>query len=201
MMKTTTTGRRRRPASRRVRIAASVAVTAATAAVAGSNVYASWTSSANDSSGTYSAATVTSTFSTGGNAFSTSVSNMLPGDFSVGYTALQNTGSVSQAFAGVVSDNGGALADAGGLQVTVDSCSVAWVEGACSGTAGTLVATTDVATGSAINYGSLAAGTSKYLKVRIELPNDAAASFQGSSAVVSISATGSTAAGSDRSNG
>jgi hypothetical protein len=38
--------RRRRPAARRTRIAASLAVTAATAAVAGNNVYASWTSSA-----------------------------------------------------------------------------------------------------------------------------------------------------------
>lgn len=191
----------RRRQSRALRLAASVAVTAVTAAVAGSNVYASWTSSASDSSGTYSAATVTSAFSTGGSAFSTSVANMLPGDYSVGYTALQNTGSVSQTFTGVVSDNGGALADAGGLQITVDACSVAWSEGACSGTLTNLVAKTDVANGSAIGYGSLAAGASRYLKVRVELPSDADASFQGDSAVVSISATGTTAAGSDRSNG
>ena len=197
----TTTARRRRPASLRTKLVASAAITAATAAVAGSNVYASWTSSASDASGTYSAATVTSAFSTGGSAFSTSVSNMLPGDYSIGYTSLQNTGSVTQAFAGVVSDNGGALADAGGLQITVDACSVAWADGACSGTTSSLLAKTDVAAGSAISYGSLASGADKHLRVRVELPSDAADSFQGDSAVVSISATGSTAAGSDRSNG
>ncbi|HVF06093.1 MAG TPA: hypothetical protein VNA20_14725 [Frankiaceae bacterium] len=202
-MTITSRSRRRRPASRGVRLAASVAITAATAAVAGSNVYASWTSSASDASGTYSAATVTSSFSTGGSAFSTSVSNMLPGDYSVGYTSLQNTGSVTQAFTGAVGDNGGALADAGGLQITVDSCSVAWTEadGTCSGTTTSLVAKTDVANASAISYGSVAAAASKHIKVRVELPSDAADSFQGDSAVVTITATGSTAAGSDRSAG
>ena len=196
----TQAGRRRAP-SRRTRLAASVAVTAATAAVAGSNVHASWTSSASDASGTYTAATVTSSFSTGGSAFSTSVDNMLPGDYTVGYTSLQNTGSVSQAFGGAVGDNGGGLAAPGGLQITVDACSVAWAGGACSGTQSALVATTDVATHSPISYGSLAAGGATHLRVRIELPSDAAESFQGESAVVSISATGTTAAGSDRTAG
>ena len=197
----TTPARRRRPASRATKIAASAVLTAATAAVAGSNVHASWTSSASDASGAYSAATVTSAFSTGGSAFSTSVDNMLPGDYSIGYTALQNTGSIPQTFSGAVSDDGGALADPGGLQITVDSCSVAWADGACSGTQANLVAKTDVANAPAISYGSLAAGGAKYLKVRVELPADAADSFQGDSAVVSVSATGTTAAGSDRSAG
>lgn len=197
----TPSARRRRPASRATRLAASAAITAATAAVAGSNVHASWTSSATDSSGTYSAATVTSAFSTGGNAFSTSVSDMLPGDYSVGYTALRNTGSVPQTFTGAVSDDGGALADPGGLRISVDACSVAWADGACSGTATALVAATDVASAPAIAYGLLAAGDATYLKVRVELPADADESFQGTSAVVSVSATGATAAGSDRSAG
>ncbi len=196
----------KRRISGRQKLVAAAGITAAAASLLGSGIYASWSSSSGISSGTYDAATVGSSFTdTGTNAFSTPVSNMVPGDYTVHYTDLNNAGSVGQEFTGSV-DGTGALAGTGGLTVAVASCSTSWdqSDGSCSdgGTITPLLPETEVATTPDVTYGQIPAGSSLHLKVTVTLPSDAPSSLAGSSGSVTLHETaGISAGGSDRSAG
>jgi hypothetical protein len=192
--------------SGRKKLAAAAGITAVAASLLGSGIYASWSSSGAVSSGTYDAATVGSSFTdTGTNAFSTPVSNMVPGDYTVHYTDLNNAGSVGQQFTGSV-DGTGALAGTAGLTVAIDSCSTSWdqTDGTCSGggTITPLLAQTEVTTTPDVTYGQIAARSSLHLKVRVTLPSDAPSALAGAEGTVTLHETaGISANGSDRSAG
>jgi hypothetical protein len=180
-----------------------VALTAGTVAVAavavGAGVYASWNTTGNLTTGTYSAASVTSSFaSTGTTAFSAAISNMVPGDYAVRYADLHNTGSVALTFS-LSSSGSGTLTDA--LALTVYKCATAYDgDGLCGGdddgtevTSGTAVAQDDLA------LGSVAANGHVYLKMVATLPSDAdQATYQGTSGTITLTETGVAASGTAR---
>ncbi|MDQ1748093.1 MAG: hypothetical protein QOD07_2356 [Frankiaceae bacterium] len=196
----------RRRVSGRKKAVAALGITAAAASLLGSGIYASWSTSSAIASGSYNAATAGSSFSeTGTNAFDTAVSNMVPGDYTVHYTDLNNDGSVAQQFTGAV-DGVGALAGSGGLTVAIDSCSSSWnqADGSCgnSGSVTAVLPATEVSATPAVTFGQISGGSSMHLKVTITLPSDAPSRLAGATGTVTVHETaGISATGSDRSAG
>lgn len=205
-MSTYSTQRSKRRLSTRQKLLAGAALTAAAASLLGTGIYASWSTSDAISAGSYGAATDGSAFSdTGNHAFVTPVANMVPGDYTVHYTDLQNLGSVTQTFTGSVTGVG-ALAGAGGLTIAVDSCSTSWdqSDGSCSdsGTVTSVLSTTSVSDTPSLDFGQIDATSAQHLKVTITLPAGAASTLSGTSGTVTLHETaGISASGSDRSAG
>ncbi len=86
-----------------------------------------------------------------------------------------------------------------GLQLGIQSCSVAWTGSTCSGTSHTVVpAGSAVGMINLANPFSLAAGATDYLSVTISLPTTADNSFQGKSASLSLVFTGTQRTGTTR---
>lgn len=195
-----------RSLSTRQKLLAGAAITAVAASVLGTGIYASWSTGDAISSGTYSAATDGSAFSdTGTNAFDTPVSNMVPGDYTVHYTDLQNLGSVTQTFTGSATGTG-ELAGAGGLTIAVDSCATSWdqSDGSCSdsGSVSSVLSTTPVADSPSLDFGQIDGGGTRHLKVTITLPPDADSSLSGASGAVTLNETAGISANvGDRSAG
>ncbi|MDP9101367.1 MAG: hypothetical protein M3N21_04380 [Actinomycetota bacterium] len=187
-------------------VSSTTAIAAAATALVGAGAFAAWTSTSTSTTGSLTAATVTHTNAdTNGTTFTTALTNMLPGDFLYRYRTLTNTGSVSQTFTGATSGTG-TLAGTGGLELKVDSCTVAWTTVAgvstCTGTITPILATAGVSTSPAISYGSLAAAGVVNLRYEIDLPAGASqATFQGQTGTVTVAITGATAAASDRTAG
>ena len=78
-----------------------------------------------------------------------------------------------------------------GLQLTVKSCSVAWVANACSGTTRTLAPSGPAIGGVVLdNPAALAAGATDYIAFTISLPANADNTFQGKTAGLSMTFTG-----------
>jgi hypothetical protein len=166
-------------------------------------VFASWVSTAQSTTGTQTAATVTATHTdTNGTVFSTAVGTLLPGDYLYRYANLVNTGDVTQTFSAAISGSG-TLAGAGGLQIAVDSCSVAWAaNGSCSGTTTAVLANADVASAGSASLGSLSASGTSRLRYKISLNSSAVqATFQGTTGTVTVAITGTATGNRDRTAG
>jgi hypothetical protein len=118
--------------------------------------------------------------------FSTSISNLAPGDVVNRYIDLTNSGTLDAqgltlaiAATGTPSliTDGVAPVTTRALQVTVNSCSVAWdqAKGLCSGVAGTTqIASTTLskfASAQSLTTGSLKAAEELYLQVQVNLPD------------------------------
>ncbi len=161
-------------------------------ALTGSAVFASLTATAFNSSAeaiTSSTLSLTMTPTLSSNGFTTSITNMAPGDTQNRYVTVAN----GSGLAGIGLTLG--LADANsdtltsdatkGLQVTVSSCSVSWVPttGVCAGittvigvsTPAATLKTTPVSLGS----GAIAAGAAYNLQVSIVLPSSTEATANG----------------------
>lgn len=117
--------------------------------------------------------------------FNSNITAMAPGDVVNRYVSLTNGGTLDGANLVLqLSDQAAATAlttDATkGLQVTVQSCSVAWTvaTAACSGTPGTPVsqsaASFTAAAGVSLGAGTFAATTTQYFKVGVTLPSSIA---------------------------
>lgn len=187
-------------------VSTSTAVIVVATALTGAGAFAAWTSTSTSTTGTYTAATVTHTnVDQNGTVFTSALNNMLPGDYLYRYRTLTNTGSVSQAMTGATT-GAGALAGAGGLEITVDSCPIAWTTVAtvstCVGGSTPVLAVAGVSTSPAINYSTLAAGAVANLRYTFSLPAGAnQTTFQGTTGTVTVAVTGATAAASDRTAG
>jgi hypothetical protein len=190
--------RSRRRMSTPAKVVATAGTVAVAAAAVSAGVYASWNTSGALTTGTYSAATVSSSFvSTGTPVFSSAVSNLVPGDSVTRYGDLQNTSSVSLAMS-IATSGSGALAP--GLALSVHSCATAYVDGVCGEDGdGTLVTSGSSVTQSNLSLGTIAASGHVYLKVKSTLPANAdQATYAGTSGTVTVTATGATLAGSAR---
>ncbi len=187
-------------------VSSTTAIAAAATALVGAGAFAAWTSTSSSTTGSLTAATVTQTnVDANSTTFTTALTNMLPGDFLYRYRILTNTGSVTQTMTGAVT-NSGVLAGTGGLEMKVDSCSVAWTTVAgvstCAGTPTSILGVTGVSTDPAISYGSLAAAGVQNLRYTFDLPANAnQGTFQGQTGTVTVAVTGATAAASDRTTG
>lgn len=169
-------------------------------------VLASWTATAQSATGSEQAAVVGMTHTdTNGTTFNSGVSNLLPGDYLYRYARLVNTGTLAQDFTATVAGTGTGLAAAGGLQISVDSCSVAWAgDGSCGGTLLPVVTTRDVATAGTVPLGQVAAGGAANLRYRFLLNSLAdQLTFQGKTGGVTVTVNGAlpVGGGRDRTNG
>ena len=181
-----------------MKVTASAAVVSAAAAVIGSGVYAAWNTTGGVTTGTYSAATIGSSFvSSGTPTFSAAISNMVPGDHATRYADLHNTSSVPLTFS-LDTAGTGTLTDA--IQLAVYKCATAYVAGVCGEAGDGTLVTSGTATDQAnLALGSVGTNAYLYLKMVATLPSNAdQATYAGTSGTITLTETGVAAAGTAR---
>jgi hypothetical protein len=180
------------------KVVASAAVVATAAAVAAGGVYAAWNTTGNVTTGTYTAATISSSFASSGTpVFSAAISNMVPGDSATRYADLHNTSSVSLAFE-LDTAGTGTLSD--GLSLVVYKCATAYEEGVCGESGnGTQVTSGSSTDQDDLSLGTIASNGYVYLKMVATLPSNAdQATYAGTSGTITLTETGATLSGSAR---
>ena len=195
---------------RRVSVTKKVAFTAAAvgvAAAASGGVLAAWSQTSSLISGSYTTGIVTTSFTdTGTNAWTTSVPNLIPGDYVYRYLRIDNTGTDKQDFAltvaGVTNGTDNAWASDPSLRITVTRCAVAWTQAtnSCGNSPATVITTRPVSTasGSFPVQTDVAPSGAMYLQVKLELDANAPNSVQGRSGKVQLTETGTQQAGTQR---
>jgi hypothetical protein len=150
-------------------------------AVTGAGVFAALSATAfNSSAQTISSGTLKLVYADNGNGFSTSITNMAPGDVVNRYVDLTNTGTLAgKNLTLSAADSGSSLLSSDatkGLHVTVTSCSTVWVPltGACTlGTTSVLLnnvaVSSLVSAPSTVVSGAVASGYQ--LQFKITLPD------------------------------
>jgi hypothetical protein len=192
------------------KVVGSLGIIGATAAVAGMGTFGSFTASTSPTSTTVNSGTLSINLSQAGYAIPASTSNFVPGDSMTRAVNLNNNGGSpfgAVALATTTSAPSILTTDlTNGLQMTVKSCSVAWTQGGtasaptytCGGTTNTLGSGPVVSTMALPGLNSLAAGGTDYLTFSISLPTTADNTFQGKSAPLTLTFTGSQATGGAR---
>jgi len=192
------------------KVVGSLGVLGTAAAVAGMGTFGNFTDSTTPVATTVQSGTLSIDLSQPGYAVPVTTAGFLPGDSMTRAVNLVNDGnsplgsvtlsSVATASSVLTTDT------ATGLQLTVKKCSVAWTQGgtaaaptyACSGTE-TLIGSGPVVTNVPINgAASLNAGGTDYLTFSISLPAAADNSFQGKTASLSLTFTGTQRTGTAR---
>ena len=180
------------------KIVASAVVVSAAAAVIGTGVYAAWNTTGNVSTGTYAAATISSSFvSSGTPVFSSAISNMVPGDSATRYADLRNTSTVALTFS-LDTAGTGTLTDA--IELAVYKCATAYVDGVCGESGnGTLVTSGTSTDQEDLALGTVGVSDYLYLKMVAVLASNAdQATYAGTSGTITLTETGVAAAGTAR---
>lgn len=194
------------PINRRTRRRRAAALLLAGGAVlTASGTWAAWQSTGSITQSVNSA-NVTVNVADGGSGsttWSTGITNLLPGDYFHRWVTVTNTGSVPQAFTGSLA---GSSTLPGALTAWVSSCDVAFAPPSttCSGASSNHLGTSGAhaAFGALSGLGTINAGATKHLLVRVLF--DASAdqvTYQNQSSTLTLSFTGTAAAGSDRTSG
>jgi hypothetical protein len=192
------------------KVVGSLGVLGTAAAVAGMGTFGNFTDSTTPVTTTISSGTLSINLTQQGYAVPVTTTGFLPGDSMTRAVNLANDGnsplgsvtltSAATATSVLTTDT------ANGLQLTVKKCSVAWTQGGtasaptytCSGTE-TLIGTAPAVTTMTINgAASLTAGGTDYLTFAISLPTSADNTFQGKSASLSLTFTGTQRTGTAR---
>ncbi|WP_427172282.1 TasA family protein [Arthrobacter sp. 92] len=200
---TTTTGR----------VLASLTLVGAAAGVAGMGTYGAFVSSTSANTNIASGTVNIALGATGAaNRLSVAASGLVPGDTVQRALTLTN-GAGNQGLAGITLSTTAPTSskldtDAGGLQLSIDSCSTGWVE---AGTAPAYTYTCSVTTtqvlaprpviGSAMpltNLTSLAANKTDNLRVTLSLPSAADNGFQAQSSTIALDFTGTQRSGTNQ---
>ncbi len=192
------------------KVVGSLGVLGAAAAVAGMGTFGTFTDSSTPIAATIASGTLSIDVTQQGYAVPVTTSNFVPGDSMTRAVNLINDGSAalgSVTLASTVQTPSILTTDVtNGLQLTVKSCSVAWTQGgtaqaptyACSATERTLATGPAVGNYSLNSPASLVAGASDYLTFSVSLPAAADNTFQGKSAALSLTFTGTQRTGSAR---
>ena len=192
------------------KVVGSLGVLGTAAAVAGMGTFGNFTDSTTPVTTTIQSGTLSINLTQQGYAVPVTTTRLLPGDSMTRAVNLVNDGNSAL---GSVTLSSAATASSvlttdtvNGLQLTVKKCSVAWTQGGtasapaytCSGTE-TLIGTAPAVTTMAINgAASLTAGGTDYLTFAISLPTSADNTFQGKSASLSLTFTGTQRTGTAR---
>ena len=192
------------------KVVGSLGVLGAAAAVAGMGTFGNFTDSTTPVATTIQSGTLSIDVSQQGFAVPVTTTGFIPGDSMTRAVNLVNDGNAAL---GSVSLASAATASSilttdvsNGLQLTVKKCSVAWTQGGtaqaptytCSGTE-TLLGSGPVVTNLNLpGAASLNVGGTDYLTFSIALPTSADNSFQGKSASLSLTFTGTQRTGSAR---
>jgi hypothetical protein len=192
------------------KVVGSLGVLGAAAAVAGLGTFGTFTDSSTPIAATIASGTLSIDVTQQGYAVPVTTSNFVPGDSMTRAVNLINDGSSplgSVTLASTVSAPSILTTDAtNGLQLAVKSCSIAWTQGGtaqaptytCSGTERVLASGPAVSNYTLSNPASLVAGQTDYLTFAISLPTSADNTFQGKSAALSLTFTGTQRTGTAR---
>ena len=176
------------------RLFAGAAIVISVAAIAGQSVLASLNATAfNTTAQNIDAGTLKLGLTDNGVGFSQNITNMAPGDIVNRYVTLKNEGSLDGQLlslkttqtgtATLISDGVNGSSNKG-LTLTVTGCSVAWTPatGVCGGTTSDeLVKTTigSLTSEKTLTSAIMNSGTSKYLKMSIQLPDQSETTING----------------------
>jgi hypothetical protein len=192
------------------KVVGSLGVLGAAAAVAGLGTFGTFTDSSTPIASTIASGTLSIDVTQQGFTVPVTTSNFVPGDSLTRAVNLVNDGSSalgSVSLASSVATPSILTTDAtNGLQLAVKSCSVPYTQGGtasaatytCSGTERLLGSGPVVNNMTLSNPASLAAGGTDYLTFAITLPASADNTFQGKSAALSLTFTGTQRTGSAR---
>ncbi|MGY1808175.1 TasA family protein [Blastococcus sp. SYSU D00669] len=187
------------------KVVGSLAIAGAAAAVAGLGTFGTFTDSTTPVATTVQTGTVDINLNQPSGAYSIPVTttNFVPGDSLTRAVNLTNDGSSALSSVTLTSVATGTATNlttdaVNGLQLSLKSCSVAWTQGgtaaapsySCSGTERSLYAGPAAATVALSNPASLNAGGADHLVFSVSLPTSADNSFQGKSASLSLTFTG-----------
>jgi spore coat-associated protein N len=195
------------------KLLASVAVVGATAVIASSGTFGSFTATASGSA-SVSTGTVSLAMGASGvaNRLSVAATGLVPSDTVQRAVNLTNTGNQNLAtLALTTTATSSSLLDtssAMGLQLKIDHCATAWTEAGsapaytytCAGGSTVSLASTPVI-GSNLtlsNMTVLTAGATDYLRITLTLPSGADNTLQGQSSVISFGFTATQRAGTDK---
>jgi hypothetical protein len=192
------------------KVVGSLGVIGAAAAVAGMGTFGTFTDSSTPVATTIQSGTLSIDVTQQGFSVPVTTSNFVPGDTLTRAVNLVNDGSSplgSVTLTSTVAAPSILTTDTtNGLQLAVKACSVAWTQGGtaaaptytCSGTE-RLIGSGPVITNMMLsNAAALNAGGTDYLTFAISLPTSADNAFQGKSASLSLTFTGTQRAGSAR---
>jgi hypothetical protein len=192
------------------KVVGSLGVIGAAAAVAGLGTFGSFTDSSTPVATTIESGTLSINVTQQGATVPASTTGFVPGDSLTRAVNLVNDGSAAL---GSVTLSTTAAASSvlttdttNGLQLAVKSCSVPWTQGGtasaptytCSGTERLLGSGPAVSSMVLSNPASLAAGATDYLTFAISLPGTADNTFQGKTAALSLTFTGTQRTGTTR---
>jgi hypothetical protein len=192
------------------KVVGSLGVLGAAAAVAGMGTFGTFTDSSTPIASTIASGTVSINVSQQGFTVPVTTSNFVPGDSLTRAVNLTNSGSSalgSVTLSSTVATPSVLTTDVvNGLQLAVKSCSVPYTQAGtasaatytCSGTERVLGSGPAVSTMTLSNPASLVAGATDYLTFAISLPTSADNTFQGKSAALSLTFTGTQRTGSAR---
>ncbi|HEY0401092.1 MAG TPA: TasA family protein, partial [Blastococcus sp.] len=192
------------------KVVGSLGVIGAAAAVAGMGTFGTFTDSSTPVATTIQSGTLSIDVTQQGFTVPVTTSNFVPGDSLTRAVNLVNDGSSalgSVSLASTVATPSVLTTDVtNGLQLAVKACSVAWTQGGtaqapiytCSGTERVLGSGPAVTNFVLSSPASLVAGATDYLTFAISLPTSADNTFQGKSAALSLTFTGTQRTGSAR---
>ncbi|HEY0401112.1 MAG TPA: TasA family protein, partial [Blastococcus sp.] len=184
------------------KVVGSLGVIGAAAAVAGMGTFGTFTDSSTPVATTIQSGTLSIDVTQQGFTVPVTTSNFVPGDSLTRAVNLVNDGSSalgSVTLASTVAAPSVLTTDVtNGLQLAVKACSVAWTQGGtaqaptytCSGTERVLGSGPAVTNFVLSSPASLVAGATDYLTFAISLPTSADNTFQGKSAALSLTFTG-----------
>ena len=202
--------------STKTKLLVSAALLAGAASAAGLGTFGSFTSTTSASEAVNSG-TVTIGLGTAGgtdNRLTVGAANIVPGDTVQRAVKLSNLGNAD--LSGVTLTTAATTSslldsNTGGLQLSIDKCSVAWTEGGtapaytytCGGSTSTVLAPVPVigANRTLANLSSLVAGPTSapdYLRVTLSFPTAADNTFQNQSSVIDFTFTGTQRAGTSK---
>ena len=192
------------------KVVGSLAIAGTAAAVAGLGTFGTFTDSSTPIASTIASGTLSIDVTQQGFTVPATTSNFVPGDSLTRAVNLVNDGSSalgSVSLASTVATPSVLTTDTtNGLQLAVKSCSVAWTQGGtaqaptytCAGTERTLGSGPVVSNMILNNPASLVAGATDYLTFAVSLPAAADNTFQGKSAALSLTFTGTQRTGTAR---
>jgi len=185
------------------KVVGSLGVLGAAAAVAGLGTFGSFTDSTAPVTTTVASGTVDINLAQVGTAIPVTTAGFVPGDSLTRTVNLSNDG--SSALGSVILNTTVAASSplttdaVNGLQLSVKSCSVAWsATYSCGGTERTIASGAVMGTKVLDNPASLAAGSTDFLALTISLPSSADNTFQGKTAALSLTFTGTQRTGTTR---
>jgi hypothetical protein len=192
------------------KVVGSLGVVGAAAAVAGMGTFGTFTDSSTPIASTIQSGTLSIDVTQQGFTVPVTTSNFVPGDSLTRAVNLINDGSSALGsvtlYSGVTTASVLTTDPTNGLQLAVKGCTVPWTQAGtataatytCSGTERVLASGPAVGNFTLSNPASLTAGATDYLTFAISLPTSADNTFQGKSAALSLTFTGTQRTGSAR---